>query len=55
MCKAWEDQRAEGVAEGRTDAIQRLIRKGFTKEFILDLEYTEEEYAKAEAELFQMA
>lgn len=62
MCKAWEDQRnedlatgrAEGRAEGRVDAIQRMIRKGCTKEFILELEYTEEEYIKAEEELAAM-
>lgn len=59
MCKAWEDQRkvgeAEGRAEGRAEAIQKMIRKGCTKEFILVLDYTEEEYAKAEASLLQMA
>jgi len=47
--------RAEGMQQGRIDAVQRMIRKGCTKEFILDLGYTEEEYAEAEAELCQMA
>ena len=32
-----------------------LNRKGCTKEFILDLDYTEDEYAEAEAQLCQMA
>ena len=31
-----------------------MIRKGCTKEFILDLDYTEEEYNEAEAGLQQM-
>ena len=46
---------AEGKQQERRAAIQRMIRKGCTKEFILDLDYTEDEYAEAEAELFQMA
>ena len=37
------------------EKIQKMIRKGCTKEFILDLDYTEDEYAEAEARLFQMA
>lgn len=46
---------AEGKQQERRAAIQRMIRKGCTKEFILDLDYTEDEYAEAEVELFQMA
>ncbi|MBQ7924688.1 MAG: hypothetical protein IJ335_00150 [Lachnospiraceae bacterium] len=45
---------AEGLQQGRIEAVQRMIRKGCTKEFILDLDYTEEEYAEAEAGLQQM-
>lgn len=37
--------------EERMEKIQKMIRKGCTKEFILDLDYTEEEYAEAEAGL----
>ncbi|MBQ8822679.1 MAG: hypothetical protein IJZ82_08560 [Lachnospiraceae bacterium] len=43
----------QGIEQGRIDAVQRLIRRECTKEFICDLGYTEEEYAKAEAELLQ--
>ena len=39
----------------RMTKIQKMIRKGCTKEFILDLDYTEDEYAEAEAQLCQMA
>ena len=46
---------AEGMQQGHIDAMQRMIRKGYSKKDVLDLGYTEEEYAKAEAELFQMA
>lgn len=41
----------EGMQLERINAIQRMIRKGCTKEFIFDLGYTDEEYAEAEAEL----
>ena len=37
----------EGIEEERIRAIQTMISKNFTKEVILSLNYTEEEYAKA--------
>ncbi len=43
----------EGMQQERIDAIQRMIRKGCTKEFIFDLGYTNEEYAEAETELIR--
>ncbi len=43
--------KVEGMQEERIDAIQRMIRKGCTKDFILGLDYTEAEYAEAEAGL----
>jgi len=52
--KGKAEGKAEGMQQERIDAVQRMIRKGCTKEFILDLDYTEEEYAEAEAELCQM-
>ena len=59
MCNAMESAelkgrakgRAEGRAEGRIDAIQRLIKKEQTKEFIMELGYSEEEYQQAEKAL----
>ncbi len=46
---------AEGLAEGmqreRVDTIQRMIRKGYSKEDIFDLGYTEEEYAEATVQI----
>ena len=40
-------------SEGGMQAIKKMISKGYSKEFILDLDYTEEEYAEAESELGQ--
>lgn len=49
---------AEGLAEGmqreRVEAIQRMIRKGYSKDEIFDLGYTEEEYSEAENEITQV-
>jgi hypothetical protein len=42
----------DGLRQGRIDAIQKMLRKDFSKEVILDLGYSEEEYEKAEKELF---
>ena len=39
------------MREERIDKIKKMIAKGYTKDAILDLDYTEEEYAEAEAEL----
>ena len=42
---------AEGMQKERIDAVQRMLRKGYSKEDILELDYTEAEYAEAEAGL----
>lgn len=59
MCKAWEDQknegiakgraegRAEGIAEARLDAIRNMVELGVSKENIL-IKYTKEEYERAQ-------
>lgn len=55
----FEEGKAEGMAEGiqkeRLDAIQKMIRKGYSRDFVLDLDYTESEYTEAEAGLLQKA
>ena len=38
----------------RIAMIQKMILKRCSKEFILELDYTEDEYAEAEAELCQL-
>lgn len=42
---------AKGRTEGRAEVIQKLLEKGQSKEFILELGYSEEEYKKAEQAL----
>lgn len=39
------------VKEERIERIQMLLQKGFDKDFILDVGYTEEEYTEAKQEL----
>ena len=38
----------------RIATIQKMIQNGFSKEIILKLDYTEDEYSEAEAELCQL-
>ena len=51
MCEVMKKHERLAVREERIDKIKKMISKGCSKEFILDLDYTEEEYAEAEAEL----
>lgn len=53
--KLVDEGRKEGRTEGIVEGISKLIRKGYSKEDILDLDYTEEEYAKAEAVVYSPA
>lgn len=49
----------QGEVQGRhfkrIAMIQKMIRKDFSREIILKLDYTEDEYAEAEAKLCQLA
>lgn len=49
-----EEGREEGREEERINAIQRLIKKEQSKEFILSLGYSEEEYQRAEKGLLML-
>ena len=51
MCEVMKGYEKLAVREDHIDKIKKMIAKGCSKEFILDLDYTEEEYAEAEAEL----
>ena len=44
----------QGVKQERITQIQKMIKKGKTKEEILEWEYTEEEYLEAERLLLQL-
>ena len=55
VCEVMQKYENLAVQKDHIEKIQKMIRKGYSKEDILDLDYTEDEYAEAEAELFQMA
>lgn len=42
-----EESRAEGIEQERQSAILKMIHRNFTKETIISLGYTEEEFSKA--------
>lgn len=44
----------QGIRQERIKQIHKMIKKGKSKEEILDWEYTEEEYAEAERQLLQL-
>lgn len=49
MEKYLSEAKNEGKTEERIKAIQKMLHKGFDKQTILSLDYTEEEYQEAEA------
>ena len=51
MCKIMEDIIKEEEREENIKRVAKMISKGYSKEEILDLDYTEEEYEEAEKEL----
>lgn len=51
VCEVMQMYIDETVHAERMAKIQKMIQKGYSKADILDLDYTEEEYAEAEAEL----
>jgi hypothetical protein len=58
MCQIFEDygkmREKEAVKDKRQRAILNMINKNYTKEQILDIGYSEEEYNQAEASLATM-
>lgn len=54
MCKIMEECLEEERTRERISAIQRLIKKGFDKSLILELEYSEDEYREAESKLMTL-
>ena len=55
VCEVMQKYEELAVSAERMATIQKMIRKGYSREDILELDYTEDEYAEAEAALFQMA
>ena len=54
MCNLSEYYEEVAVKKERIKMIQKMIKRGFLKEAILDLGYTEEEYAEAEEQAIQL-
>lgn len=42
---------AEGMAKTRAEAIQKLLKKGMDKDFIMSLDYAPEEIEEAEKQM----
>ena len=55
MCEVMQKYEKIAVNEERISAIQRMLKKKYSKEQILELDYTEEEFFQAELELLQLA
>ena len=51
MCKIMEDIIKEEEREKNIKRIVKMLNKGYSKEEILELDYTEDEYEEAEKEL----
>lgn len=55
VCEVMQKYENLAVHKVNIEKIQKMIRKGYSKEDILDLDYTEDEYTEAEEKLCQMA
>lgn len=59
MCEVAQALEEKGIKKGirkeRIRTIKRMLLKGYSKENILGLDYTEEEYDKAERKIKQLA
>lgn len=55
MCNLSEYYEEVAVKKERIEKIKKMISKGYSKEDILDLGYTKEEYAEAENQSLQLA
>lgn len=53
VCEVMQKYENIAVQKERNEKIKKMILKGCSKEFILDLDYTEDEYSEAESELLQ--
>lgn len=54
MCEVMQQYERIAIQKDHIEKIQKMIKKGYSKEEILDLDYTEEEYAEAEEKLLQL-
>lgn len=54
MCEVMERYEKLAVKADRIERIQRMIEKGCSKEFILDIGYTKDEFSEAENKMLQL-
>uniref|UniRef100_UPI0040572EC0 hypothetical protein n=1 Tax=Acetatifactor sp. TaxID=1872090 RepID=UPI0040572EC0 len=54
VCEVMEKYENMAVKKDHIEKIKKMLRKGYSKDDILELDYTEEEYAEAEKELLQL-
>jgi len=55
MCNLSEYYEEKAVRKDRIERIQVMLKKDCTKEFILSIGYTEEEFSEAEKQMMQLA
>ena len=53
VCEVMQKYENMAIQRDHIEKIRKMIQKGYSKEAILDLDYTEEEYLEAEALLLQ--
>ena len=55
MCNLSEYYEEVAVKKERIEKIQAMLNKGCSKDFILEVGYTEDEYSEAKSQLMQLA
>ncbi len=54
VCEVMQQYEKVAVDKERISILKKMVQQGCAKEFILSLDFTEEEFAKAQNELFQL-
>ena len=54
MCEVMKRYEKLAVKTEKLERIQRMIEKGYSKEDILDIGYTEDEFSEAENKMIQL-
>lgn len=55
VCEVMQKYENIAIQKDHIAKIKKMIQRGYSKEEILDLDYTEDEYTEAEKALFQMS
>lgn len=54
VCEIMQKYEQIAVHEEKINKIQAMLKKGYSKEDIIDIGYTEDEYSKAEKQMLQL-